>query len=411
MFDFSDEHKQIRKMLRQWVVAQVEPHNDSMESGLMTPYEPMRKLAGMLGLEERVAQMLERAEGEKTSGSDANLGAPAKRGRSSDQAYLSALLTIELSRCNPGFTLAFGATLGLCGQTIMRRGTLDQRRRFAAPVLTLEKIGCWAITEPGSGSDAFAMRTTARKVAGERYVLNGSKTFITNAPYADVFVVYAKLELPGEDSARRPPQAFVLERGMKGLTTGKPLEKMGMHSSPTGEIFLEDVEVGREHLLGGKEAEPAHAQVVDVFKGERTGVASMCLGIMERVLEDSLAYSKQRQAWGKPISDYQLVQEKLARMLIAYTNVKNIVLKQLYAETHGLNVSLAEASAQKLYATRVTTDVCLEAIQIHGGNGYMKEYQVERFMRDAKLLQIGGGTDEIQILHVARDLLENGLQS
>src|SRR5688500_7564236 len=136
MFDFSDEHKQIRKMLRQWVGKQVEPHNDAMEPGLMTPYEPMRKLAAMLGLQAPVAQMLERAEREGTSGSDASTGPPAKRGRSSDEAYLTALLTIELSRCNPGFTLAFGATLGLCGQTIMRRGTLDQKQRFAAPVLT-----------------------------------------------------------------------------------------------------------------------------------------------------------------------------------------------------------------------------------------------------------------------------------
>jgi acyl-CoA dehydrogenase len=137
----------------------------------------------------------------------------------------------------------------------------------------------------------------------------------------------------------------------------------------------------------------------------------MCLGIIERVLEDSLAYASQRQAWGHPIASYQLVQAKLAGMMVAYTNVKNIVMKQLYMEKNGVAVSLAEASAQKLYATSVTTEVCLDAIQIHGGNGYMKEYQVERFMRDAKLLQIGGGTDEIQILHVARDLTENGLRS
>jgi alkylation response protein AidB-like acyl-CoA dehydrogenase len=358
----------------------------------------MRKLGEMLGLRERVPKMIERAD-------------VKEGGRGSQDPYLAALLAVELSRVNPGFTMAFGATLGLCGQTILRRGTPEQRRRWALPVLTLDKIGCWAITEPGSGSDAFAMRSVAKKLGDDRYVLNGSKTFITNAPYADVMVVYAKLEVAGEEPGRRPPQAFVLERGMAGLSTGKPLEKMGMHSSPTGEIFLEDVEVGREHLLGGKEAEPAHGQVVDVFKGERTGVAHMCLGIIERVLEDSLAYAKERRAWGEPIAAYQLVQEKFARMMVAYTNVKNIVMKQLHAEQSGLVVSLAEASAQKLYCTRVTTDVCLEAIQIHGGNGYMKEYQVERFMRDAKLLQIGGGTDEIQILHVARDLVENGLRT
>jgi alkylation response protein AidB-like acyl-CoA dehydrogenase len=397
MFDWSDEHKQIRRVLRQFIRQEIEPHNDAMEAGT-PPYAPMRKLGEMLGLRERVEKMIERAD-------------VKEGGRGSQDPYLAALLAVELSRVNPGFTMAFGATLGLCGQTILRRGTPEQRRRWALPVLTLDKIGCWAITEPGSGSDAFAMRSVAKKLGDDRYVLSGSKTFITNAPYADVMVVYAKLEVAGEEPGRRPPQAFVLERGMPGLSTGKPLEKMGMHSSPTGEIFLEDVEVGREHLLGGKEAEPAHGQVVDVFKGERTGVAHMCLGIIERVLEDSLVYAKERRAWGEPIAAYQLVQEKFARMMVAYTNVKNIVMKQLHAEQSGLVVSLAEASAQKLYCTRVTTDVCLEAIQIHGGNGYMKEYQVERFMRDAKLLQIGGGTDEIQILHVARDLVENGLRT
>jgi acyl-CoA dehydrogenase len=398
MFDWTEEQRQIRKMFRQFIKQQIAPHNDAMEAG-EPPYEHMRKLGEMLGLRERVSRLLEKAE----SGERSEL-----RG---DDPYLAALLAVELSRENPGFTLAFGATLGLCGQTLYRRGTLEQRKRWALPVLSLEKIGCWAITEPGSGSDAFGMRTVAKKVGTDRYVLSGSKTFITNAPYADVVVVYAKLDIAGEEPGRRPPQAFVLERGMKGLSTGKPMAKMGMHSSPTGEIFLEDVEVGREHLLGEREAEPAHGQVVDVFKGERTGVAQMCLGIIERVLEDSLEYSKQRTTWGQPISGYQLVQEKLARMMIAHVNVKNIVMKQLHAEKNGIAVSLAEASAQKLYCTRVTTDVCLEAIQIHGGNGYMKEYQVERFMRDAKLLQIGGGTDELQILHVARDLVENGFAS
>jgi hypothetical protein len=403
MFDFTPEHKQIRSVLRRFIAKEIEPHNDAMEAGSMMPYGPMRRLGEMLGLKERAASMAERIADGGTGGASQD----GERGRRED-AYVQAVLVIELSRCNPGFALAFGATLGLCGQTIMRRGTAEQKRRWGLPVTSLDKIGAWAITEAGSGSDAFGMRTTARKVGSDRWVMNGSKTFITNAPYADVIVVYAKLQDDDDHTARRP-QAFVLERGMQGLSTGNPLAKMGMHSSPTGEIFLQDVEVGREHLLGGVERDPAHGQVIDVFKGERTGVAQMCLGIIERVLEDSLRYAKERKTWDEPIASYQLIQEKLARMLVAYVNVKNIVFKQLYADTHAGKVSLAEASAQKLYSTRVTTEACLEAIQIHGGNGYMKEYQVERFMRDAKLLQIGGGTDEIQILHVARDLVENGV--
>lgn len=409
MFDWTEEQKQIRGALRQFIRSEIEPHNDAMESGALPPYDLMRKLGQMIGLRQIAKAAVEKARARGT-----DTGPPGERSRSGGFAggqdpYLAAILGIELSRCNPGFTLAFGATIGLCGQTIARRGTPAQVERWGAPVLGLEKIGAWAITEPGSGSDAFGMRTIARRTAEGRYVLNGSKTFITNAPYADVMIVYAKLDVPGEEAGKRPPQAFVLERGMKGVTTGPVMQKMGMHSSPTGEIFLDDVEVGSEHLLGEREAEPAHGQVVDVFKGERTGVAHMCLGILERVLEDSLAYAKQRTAWGQPIAGYQLVQEKLANMMVALTNVKNIVMRQLWAEQQGIRVSLAEASAQKVYCTRVTTEACLEAIQIMGGNGYMKDYQVERFMRDAKLLQIGGGTDEIQILHVARDLIENGV--
>ncbi len=405
MFDWTEEQKQIRSAFRQFVQKEIEPHTRALEDNTMEPYGPMRKLAKMIGLKEMVAGALDKAETEAASGSQGSKSG----GFGSQDPYLAAILAIELSRCNPGFTMAFGASVGLCGQTLMRRGTLEQKKKWAGPVLCLDKIGAWAITEPGSGSDAFGMRTKARKVSDDKYVINGSKTFITNAPKADVMVVYAKLDIPGEAEGTRPPQAFVLERGTKGLTTGKPLEKMGMHSSPTGEIFLDDVEVGRDNLLGGKEAEPAHGQVIDVFKGERTGVGHMCLGIIERVLEDALAYSKERKTWGEPIASYQLIQAKLAQMMIAYTNVKNIVLKQCYAEKKQLAVSLAEASAQKLYCTQVTTNVCLEAIQILGGAGYMREYQVERFMRDAKLLQIGGGTDEIQALHVARDLIANGV--
>ena len=287
MFDWTDEHKQIRRAIREFIKKEIEPHNDAMEAG-EPPYAPMRKLAGMLGLRGMVETTMQKLEEQAKAGEGAALSKSG--GFSSGQdPYLAAILAIELSRCNPGFTMAFGASIGLCGQTIMRRGTLEQKKRWGAPVVSFDKIGAWAITEPGSGSDAFAMRTTARRAGDERWVLNGSKTFITNAPYADVMVVYAKLDLPGEDASTRPPQGFVLERGMKGVSTGKPFAKMGMHSSPTGEIFLEDVEVGREHLLGGKEVEPAHGQVIDVFKGERTGVGHMCFGIIERVLEDALA--------------------------------------------------------------------------------------------------------------------------
>jgi alkylation response protein AidB-like acyl-CoA dehydrogenase len=325
-----------------------------------------------------------------------------------DQA-MGAIVAMELSRVCPGFALAFGASLGLAGGAIMAKGTLAQKERWALPILLGEKIGAWSMTEPGAGSDAFGSMRTVAKRDGEGFILSGQKTFITNAPFADTFVVYAKIIDGGEDPRHRPIHSFVVERGAPGLSTSKPMEKMGMHSSPTGEVFLEDVRVGKEQLLGEKEKDPSREQARDVFHGERTGMAPMCVGIIERCLEDSLAYAKQRVAWDKPIAEYQLVQEKLARMYVHLQNVRNLMFKQFEKMHKKAPISQAEASATKLYCARAATECALEAIQILGGNGYMREYHVEMLMRDAKLLQIGGGTDEIQIVTIARQLLKEGL--
>jgi alkylation response protein AidB-like acyl-CoA dehydrogenase len=298
--------------------------------------------------------------------------------------------------------------MGLAGGAIMGKGTLEQKKRWGLPILTMEKIGAWGMTEPGAGSDAFrSMRTTAVP-RGDGYILNGQKTFITNAPYADVFVVYAKIQraddaTPLED---RPIQPFVLERGDAGLETGKPMRKMGMHSSPTGELFLADCFVPADRLLGGRERElVGRDSGRDVFHSERTGMAPMCVGIIERCLDIATDYAKQRVTWGKRIADYQLVQDKLARMFMHLQNCENLMFKQLALAAAGKTMTPAEASACKLYCARAATECALEAVQVLGGNGYMQEYRVEMLMRDAKLLQIGGGTDEIQIINIARHLL------
>jgi alkylation response protein AidB-like acyl-CoA dehydrogenase len=307
--------------------------------------------------------------------------------------------------------LAFGASIGLGGGAIMARGNLAQKEKYALPILLGDKIGAWGMTEPGAGSDAFGgMRTVARR-DGDHFVLNGQKTFITNAPYADIFVIYAKIVEGSEDARSRPIQAFVVERGAAGLTTGPAMDKMGMHSSPTGEIFLADVRVPAEQLLGGEKVDdPAREQARGVFHSERTSMVPMCLGIIERCLEDSLAYAKEREAWGKKIAEYQLMQDKIARMYVHRENVRNLLFRNLEKTKAGAPITQAEASAMKYYCARAATESALEAIQIMGGNGYMREYHVEMLMRDAKLLQIGGGTDEIQIVTIARQLLKDGLQ-
>src|SRR5580700_3190648 len=227
MFDFTDEQKMIRKMLRRWVEAELVPHVDVLESEAMLPYEPMRKLIATFGMADMAKQALAKAEERDEGAGD---GDAAREDGPTRDAAMSAITGIEFSRVSPGFAMAVGASLGLCGGAIMRRGTPAQRRRFALPVLTGEKIGAWAITEPGAGSDAFGgMRTVARRVDGG-YVLRGQKTFISNAPYADVFLVYAKMEEGDRPLRDRPIHAFLLERGVEGLTLGKPMKKMGMWS-------------------------------------------------------------------------------------------------------------------------------------------------------------------------------------
>jgi len=249
------------------------------------------------------------------------------------------------------------------------------------------------------------MKSTARRDGQGGYVLNGTKTFITNGPYADTIVFICRLDEPGVAPADRPVLTFVLDRGMPGLTQSRPLRKMGLHSSPTGELFLQDVHVDPSRLLGESEAAQSRSGAKATFSIERTGVAAMALGIVERCLELSLAYARERVQFGRPIGEFQLIQDKLARMEVARMNLQNLVFRQVELAAAGRTPALAEASAMKLYAARAAMEVALEAVQIHGGNGYMAEYRVEQLARDAKVLQIYAGTDEIQISAIARSLL------
>jgi hypothetical protein len=303
-----------------------------------------------------------------------------------------------------------GVSVGLTSAAINGKGTVEQRERWALDLLTLDKIGAWAITEPGSGSDAFGgMKATARR-DGDEFVLNGSKTFITNGPYADTIVFICKLEEDGVDPRDRKILHFVLDKGMPGLEQSKPLRKMGLHSSPTGEVFVNDVRAGMDRLLGGEKAlaktgKSGRAGAKDTFQMERSGVAAMALGIVERCLELSVDYSKERVQWDKPIGEYQLIQDKLARMEVARMNLQNLVFRTIELSAQGKTMTFAEASAMKLYSARAAVEVAMEAVQVFGGNGYMAEYHVEQLARDAKVLQIYAGTDEIQIRAIARELL------
>jgi hypothetical protein len=404
MFEWSEEQLAIRDAVRRFVADEIAPNVDELEHGDTPPYDVIRKLYTTFGLDQLAREGFTRAVERKREGAPP----PERRGGDS-QAAMTLIPIIELCHHCPGIVTALGVSTGLAAGTVMKRGTPAQMERWGLDLLTLEKIGAWAITEPSSGSDALGgMKATARR-DGDEYVLNGNKTFITNGPYADTIVFYAKLDDGrGTDPRNRKVLTFVLDRGMDGLEQSKPFRKMGLHSSPTGELFLTDVRVGRDRLLGETEDESGgggRQSAKDNFVTERAGVAAMALGVIEECLKLSVAYAKDRLLWDKPIGDFQLIQLKLARMEVARLNVENLVFRHIEMAAAGQSLTLAEASAMKLYSAQAASDVAMEAVQLFGGNGYMSEFRVEQLARDAKVFQIYAGTDEIQVTHIARDLL------
>jgi len=409
MHRWSDEHEMLRTAMKDFVEREVVPLRDDLEHGDLPPYEVLRKLYRTFGMDEMArAGFRRRIEAERAAVSTQD-GPPAGGGdtqASRPDAGFTLIPIIELCHHCPGLVTAMGVSVGLTASAISSRGTIEQKERWVEDLLTLDRIGAWAITEPGSGSDAFgSMRSTARR-DGDNYILNGSKTFITNGPYADTIVFICKLD-EGNDPASRKVLSFVLDSGMEGLEQSKPLRKMGMHSSPTGELFLTDVRVGVDRLIGETEDPEGGGRsgAKSTFQQERSGVAAMALGIVERCLELSVAYARDRVQFGRRIGDFQLIQQKLAHMELARMNIQNLVFRVIEMAAAGESMSLAEASAMKLYSARAATEVALDAVQVHGGNGYMAEFQVEQLARDAKVLQIYAGTNEIQTIAIARDLL------
>lgn len=412
MIEWSEPHKMVRTAVQQFIQAEIVPNLDELEHGDTPPYDVLRKMIKTFGMDQMAKAQFEKmiekekaiAAGEaKEEKSDGGAASMVGKG---DEVAMTMIPMIELSKYCPGMVTAMGVSMGLGGGAIMSKGTLEQKERWGLDVITMKKVCSWAITEPGSGSDAFgSMKSVARRTEDGGYILNGSKTFITNGPYADVIIFICKLDEEGVSPRDRKILTFVLDTGMEGLTQSKPLRKMGIHSSPTGEVFLQDVKVGTDRLLGGSEDKQSRSGAKDTFTQERSGVCAMALGIVERCQELSIEYAKQRVQFGRPISEFQLIQSKLAEMEVARVNLQNLVFRFVEMAEQGKQMSLAEASASKLYSARTAVEVASEALQIHGGNGYMVEYRVEQMLRDARILQIYGGTDEIQVNAIAKDIL------
>ena len=418
MLEWSDVDVAVRDAVREFVEKEVRPHVDALESGEMEPYPIIRKLFATFGIADMARDSLNKRlarlrDGGQSSEKPSSGGMFGGDGASAGMGFV---VVSELCRVCMGVVTGMGVSLGLTVPTIMGRGTLAQQQRWLPDLVTYDKVGAWAITEPDSGSDAFGGMKSYVVRDGDDYILNGQKTFITNGPDADVVVVYAKLnEDEAGDSSSNPRDrkvlTFVLDRGMDGFVQSKPFRKMGIHSSRTGELFFSNVRLGRDRLLGETEDNAAgdgRESARSSFSTERIGVAAMALGVIEECLRLCVDYAKNRKLWGQEIGQFQLIQLKLANMELARINVRNMLFRVIEAMQTGMQISLPEASAIKWYCSQAATDVAMDAVQLFGGNGYMTEYRVEQLARDAKSLMIYAGSNEVQITHVARGLLSDG---
>jgi isovaleryl-CoA dehydrogenase len=313
--------------------------------------------------------------------------------------YLEHVVAMEeVSRASASIGLSYGAHSNLCVNQIRRWGREDQKERYLPKLVSGEHVGALAMSEAGSGSDVVSMKLAARK-QGDRYVLNGTKFWITNAPHADTLVVYAKTD---PDSESRGITAFIIEKGVKGFSVSQKLDKMGMRGSDTGELVFEDCEVPEENVLG-----PENGGAGVLMSGldyERVVLSAGPIGIMQACLDVVLPYVRERKQFGKPIGSFQLMQGKVADMYVALNSARAYVYSVAKACDAG-HTTRFDAAGAILMASENAVKVALEAIQALGGAGYTKEYPVERYLRDAKLYDIGAGTNEIRRFLIGRELI------
>ncbi|MDQ2717930.1 MAG: acyl-CoA dehydrogenase family protein, partial [Chloroflexota bacterium] len=301
-------------------------------------------------------------------------------------------------RANGAIAMSFGAHLNLCTHNILRNGSEEQKRKYLPKLTAAEMISGLALTEPNAGSDAMGIQTTARQTDGG-YLLNGTKVFITNGPIADLLIVYAKTR---PEAGSRGITAFIFETKTPGYHVARKIEKVGMHGSPTGELVFEDAFVPEENVLG--KVNEGYKVVMSGLDLERAFFAVSSVGGIEAALDVSLKYSKERTQFGQPIANFQLIQAKLADMYTDLEAARLMAHRCMWLAQQGIRVS-KEAAAALLFTGRAASRAANEAMQIHGGWGYTTDFEVERMWRNARLGEIGAGTNEIRQLLIARELL------
>jgi alkylation response protein AidB-like acyl-CoA dehydrogenase len=378
-FSFTDEQQQLRRSVREFAESEIAPHVMEWDEASQFPVELMPKLAemGLLGV----------IFPEEYGG--AGLG------------YIEYAIVIEeLARVDGSVGLIVAAHNSLCTNHIFKFGSEEQRKKYVVPLTQGKKLGCWSLTEPSAGSDAGGTRTAAVHRDGG-WIVNGSKTFITNGHYADVCVVMAVTD---KAKGAKGISAFIVEKENPGFRAGKKENKLGMRASDTSELVFSDCRVPEENLLGAEGR--GFINTLQVLDGGRISIAALALGMAQGAYDACVKYAKERKQFGKAISEFQAIQFKLADMVTEIDAARWLVYRAAWlADQKGPRFT-KESSMAKLYASEVGVRVANEAVQIFGGYGFIKDYPVEKFYRDSKLCTIGEGTSEIQRMVIARQILD-----
>jgi alkylation response protein AidB-like acyl-CoA dehydrogenase len=378
-FQLNDEQQQLKKTVREFAEREILPHVMEWDEAARFPMEVVKEL-GRLGLMGIIF--------------------PAEYG-GAGMGYIEYATAIEeLSRVDGSVGIIVAAHTSLCSNHIFLAGNETQKQKYIPKLATGEFIGAWGLTEPNSGSDAGGARCSAVR-KGDKWVLNGTKTFITNGSYADVYVVVAVTD---RTNGTHGLSAFVVEKGTKGFRPGKKENKLGLRASDTSELIFEDCEIPEDHLLG-KEGD-GFIDAMRILDGGRISIAALGLGMAQGAFDSALKYSKQRKQFGKAISEFQAIQWKLADMATEIDAARLLTMRAAWLKDNHMKTTL-ESSMAKLYTSEVAARAANEAVQIHGGYGFIKDYPAEKFYRDVKLCTIGEGTSEIQRMVISRQLLKS----
>jgi len=378
-FEHTPEQIALRRAVREFAEAEIAPHVLEWDEGQIFPLEEIRKL-GRLGYMGAIFP-------EELGG--AGLG------------YIEyAIIIEELSRVDGSVGIIVAAHTSLCTNHIYKMGSEEQRHRYIPKLAGGEWLGCWSLTEPEAGSDAAGTRTKAVR-DGDCWVLDGAKTFTTNAHYADVCVAMAVTD---RAAAQHGITAFVIEKGTPGFRAGKKENKLGLRASATGEVIFENCRLGDQHVVG--KLNNGFVDSLKVLDGGRVSIAALSIGMAQGAYDAALRYSKTRHQFGRPISEFQAIQHKLVDMAVDLDAARLLNYRAAWMIDHGQRVT-RESSMAKLFASEAAVRIANEAVQIHGGYGFIKDYPVEKFYRDVKLCTIGEGTSEIQRMVIARQLLNS----